>query len=143
MYVSEAGPTGVARKTRHANEKLDALIDDAARFNRDAGVSGILLFDGERFLQYMEGPQDGLSVAFSRVLGSTSHSALVEMQRVRVGQRRLPFWPMRWLPVQPDQLKALALADWTGFAQRWAADPLNPTAMDLLVGLVEPYALAA
>jgi hypothetical protein len=26
--------------------KLDDLVDDAARFNRDAGVSGILLFDG-------------------------------------------------------------------------------------------------
>lgn len=143
VYVSEASPVVAGCGAGTGNTKLDALIDDAARFNRDAGVSGVLLFDGERFLQYMEGPQDGLSVAFSRVLGSTSHSSFVEMQRGRVGQRRLPFWPMRWLPVPPDQLKALALADWTGFAQRGDADPLNPSAMDLLVGLVEPYALAA
>ena len=88
------------------------------------------------------GAEDGLSVAYSRVLGATSHTGLIELQRGRVN-RRLPFWPMRWLPTQPEQLKSLARADWSGFAQRTGDDAPTETAMDVLARLVEPYAVAA
>lgn len=60
VYASRAAPG-------FTPEFLAALMEDAARFNRSAGVTGVLLFDGQRFLQYMEGPADGLDVAFSRV----------------------------------------------------------------------------
>lgn len=143
VYASEAGPAIAGDKLGLGSGKLDAVVDDACRFNRNAGVTGVLLFDGERFLQYLEGPEDGLLVAYSRVLGASSHSALVELQRGRAGQRRLPFWPMRWLPVEADQLRALAHADWNGFKQRGDAQAMNATGMDLLLAHVEPYASVA
>lgn len=136
VFVSEAH-SGLSQT------RLATIMADAERFNRNAGVSGITLFDGRRFLSYMEGPPDGLDVAFSRAIGATSHSGVIEIARGRVGQRRLPYWPMRWLPVQPDELKALALADWTSFTQRGGRDGTPLTAMDLLVAYVEPYAIAA
>lgn len=143
VYVSSAGGEIAGDKLGLSNGKLDQIVDDAARFNRNAGVTGVLLFDGERFLQYLEGPEDGLSVAYSRVLGASSHNEIVELQRGRVGQRRLPFWPMKWLPLESDELRRLARADWTRFNQRGDADDANATAMDLLAALVEPYAIAA
>lgn len=143
VYVSGAGEGIAGDKLGLSNGKLDQIVDDAARFNRNAGVTGVLLFDGERFLQYLEGPEDGLSVAYSRVQSASSHNGIVELQRGRVGQRRLPFWPMRWLPVEPAELKRLAHADWTRFNQRGDAEDPNPTAMYLLTGLVQPYAIAA
>lgn len=143
VYVSGAGEGIAGDKLGLSNGKLDQIVDDAARFNRNAGVTGVLLFDGERFLQYMEGPEDGLAVAYSRVLGASSHNGIVELQRGRVGQRRLPFWPMKWLPVEPEELKRAAHADWTRFNQRGDAQAAYATAMDLLVALVEPYAIAA
>lgn len=143
VYVSAAGEGIAGDKLGLSSGKLDQIVDDAAWFNRTAGVTGVLLFDGERFLQYLEGPEDGLSVAYSRVLGASSHNGIVELQRGRVGQRRLPFWPMKWLPVEPSELKRLARADWTRFNQRGDADDANATAMDLLAALVEPYAVAA
>ncbi|EKT4065893.1 MULTISPECIES: BLUF domain-containing protein [Stenotrophomonas] len=142
-YVSEAGPAVAGDPFGLGSGKLDDLVDDAARFNRSAGVTGVLLFDGSRFLQYMEGPEDGLRVAYSRVVGASSHTGLIELQRGRVGNRRLPFWPMRWLPTQPEQLKLLARADWSGFAQHSGDDVPTETAMDILARLVEPYAVAA
>lgn len=138
VYVSSAGAEIAGDKLGLSNGKLHQIVYDAARFNRNAGVSGVLLFDGERFLQYLEGPEDGLSVAYSRVLGASRHNEIVELQRGRVGQRRLPFWPMKWLPVEPEELRRLAHADWTRFNQRGDAEDPNPTAMDLLAGLVEP-----
>ncbi|MEN5267945.1 BLUF domain-containing protein [Stenotrophomonas sepilia] len=143
VYVSGAGEKIAGDKLGLSNDKLDQVVDDAARFNRDAGVTGVLLFDGERFLQYLEGPEDGLSVAYSRVLGASSHNGIVELQRGRVGKRRLPFWPMKWLPVESAELRQLARADWTGFNWRGNAEVSNATAMDLLISLVEPYAIAA
>nr|MBH1358890.1 BLUF domain-containing protein [Stenotrophomonas maltophilia] len=142
-YISEAGPAVAGDPLGLRSGKLDDLVDDAASFNRNAGVTGVLLFDGARFLQYMEGPEDGLNVAYSRVLGAASHTGLIELQRGRVGNRCLPFWPMRWLPTQPEQLKSLARADWSGFAQRTGDDVPTETAMDVLARLVEPYAVAA
>lgn len=142
-YVSEAAPAVAGDPLGLGSVKLDELVDDAARFNRNAGVTGVLLFDGARFLQYLEGPEDGLSVAYSRVLGAISHTGLIELQRGRVGNRRLPFWPMRWLPTQPAALRRLACADWLGFVQHSDGQADAETAMDILARLVEPYAIAA
>lgn len=142
-YVSEAAPAVAGDPLGLGSVKLDELMDDAARFNRNAGVTGVLLFDGARFLQYMEGPEDGLSVAYSRVRSATSHTGLIELQRGRVGNRRLPFWPMRWLPTPPAALRRLACADWLGFVQHSDGQAEAETAMDVLVRLVEPYAIAA
>ena len=119
------------------------VMADAERFNRRAGVTGVTLFDGSRFLSYMEGPQDGLDVAFSRAIGATSHSNLIEIARGRVAQRRLPYWPMRCIPLAPPELVQLVRADWTGFLQRGGEQVAPATAMELLVALVEPFAEAA
>ncbi|WP_445513556.1 BLUF domain-containing protein [Stenotrophomonas sp. 3(2025)] len=141
VYTSEAAADIAASRLGQAGGRLCDIVDDAARFNRDAGVTGVLLFDGVRFVQCMEGPDDGLQVAYSRVLGASSHSGLIELQRGRVGQRRLPFWPMRWLAVEPTELRRVAGADWTGFVQRegTAAPTTTATGMELLRALVEPY----
>lgn len=135
VFVSEAvGDLTMAR--------LSQIMADAERFNRTAGVSGVTLFDGRRFLAYMEGPPDGMDVAFSRATGATSHTDLIEIARGRVGQRRLPYWPMRCIPLSPPELVQLVRADWTGFLQR-AGNQVSATAMEMLVALVEPFAEAA
>ncbi|HGM7334273.1 TPA: BLUF domain-containing protein [Stenotrophomonas maltophilia] len=143
VYVSSAGEEIAGDKLGLSNGKLDQIVDDAARFNRSAGVTGVLLFDGERFLQYLEGPEDGLSVAYSRVLGAHSHNGLIELQTGRVGQRRLPFWPMKWIPAESEDLRRLVRADWTWFNQRRDAEDATPWAMDVLASLVQRYTAAA
>ncbi len=139
VYVSEAGPALAGDVREAVEERLQWLIGDASRFNCNAGVTGVLLFDGGRFLQYLEGPDNGVDVAYSRVVGATSHSGLVELQRGRVGQRRLPFWSMRRLSVSPNELSIVAHSDWTGFRRRGDAEAVNATAMDKLTALVTPH----
>ncbi|MBD3740127.1 MAG: BLUF domain-containing protein [Stenotrophomonas sp.] len=135
VFVSEATP-------QLAVEHLAAIMADAARFNRNAGISAVTLYDGRRFLVYMEGPPDGLDVAFSRAAGVSSHAELIELARGRVGQRRLPYWPMRCVPLSPPELVQLVRADWTSFLQREGDQTGPATAMEMLVGLVEPIAKA-
>lgn len=136
VFVSEA-------RAELSEAHLAVIMADAARFNRDAGISGVTLFDGKRFLAYMEGPPDGLDVAFSRALGASSHSHLVELARGRVGQRRIPYWPMRLVNVEAGQLPQFLRADWTGFVQRVGDGVAPATAMELLAATVQPLAEAA
>ncbi|EMB2829651.1 TPA: BLUF domain-containing protein [Stenotrophomonas maltophilia] len=126
VFVSEASPYLSAGR-------LVELMADAERFNRQAGVTGVTLYDGARFLSYMEGAPDGLRVAYARASEARSHLNLIELARGRVSQRRLPRWPMRLFEANESQLQSIAMAGWAGFAQRGDAEAMNATAMDLLV----------
>ena len=71
---------------------LDRLLADATAFNRVAGVTGVLMFDGARFLQYLEGPEDGIDSVFQRILNARSHGQLKVLCRAPVVQRAFPRW---------------------------------------------------
>lgn len=116
---------------------------DAARFSRNAGVTGGSSSMANASSNTRKGRKTDCRWRTAACWGASSHNGIVELQRGRVGQRRLPFWPMKWLSVEPVELKRLAHADWTRFNQRGVADDASATAMDLLVVLVEPYDIAA
>ncbi|KAA8994918.1 BLUF domain-containing protein [Stenotrophomonas cyclobalanopsidis] len=120
-------------------EDLDALVQRAATFNLQAGVTGVLLFDGVSFLQYIEGPGDGVDLAYRRILSSAFHSEIVELGRGTVGSRLLPYWSMHWLLADPSQLRSVARADWTGFVRSTRPSSRRSTAMDRLHVYLHPY----
>jgi len=130
-YVSQARPDLSA-------ERLQTLVSDAARFNRMAGVTGVLLQDGQRFLQYIEAPPDGIDSVYERILQAGSHVDIVELARGRLGQRQFPYWSMRALPVDALKLRQLASSDWSGFSRTVEGDDAEPTAVDLLSAVVRP-----
>lgn len=130
-YVSEALPARLAGR-------LDEIVDDAARFNRLAGVTGVLLHDGTRFLQYFEGPADGVGLVYERILQSRSHGGVIELARGTVGHRQFPYWAMRWLPVDAERVRLLSQADWLGFSRHVDAGRDAPSAIDLLDDVVRP-----
>lgn len=130
-YVSEAAPD-------MPQQRLDALAADAARFNRVAGVTGVLLYDGSRFLQYLEGPDDGVASVYERIVHATAHTAVQELASGRVPSRHVPYWSMRWLPVSDALVDRLVRSDWAGFIRSLGRTGARATAIDLLDELVEP-----
>lgn len=118
---------------------VDGLVERAAAFNKLAGVTGILLFDGWRFLQYIEGPEDGMATVYSRILNATSHSDIIELARGRVGDRRMPYWAMHWVPADKYQFNEAAFADWTSFSLHARKNPTLPTGVDRLTALAVPH----
>ncbi len=130
-YASRAPPDLSA-------ECLHRLVEDAARFNKLAGVTGVLLRDGERFLQYIEGPPDGIESVYERFLQAASHIDTTGLARGRLGQRQFPYWPMRSLPVDASMLRQLSCSDWSGFSRRLQGDRSAPTPVDLLDQVVQP-----
>lgn len=126
-YVSEAS-AGLS------STELDKLVEDATRFNGVAGVTGALLFDGMRFLQYFEGPEDGMAAVHARISQARSHGQIVELSRGRVPQRYFPYWGMRWLAVAPAMIRQLSEGDWVGFARCLGEG--EATGLDQLLGVV-------
>ncbi|WP_080392995.1 BLUF domain-containing protein [Stenotrophomonas beteli] len=117
-YASEAIP-GLSM------DHVDDLTRAAARFNFEAGVTGVLLYDGNRFLQYIEGPEDSINVVYSRILGSRSHCELLELGRGRVCGRFFPYWSMRLLWTDPADIRIVAGGNWNGLSRAGALRQLS------------------
>jgi len=117
-------------------DQVDDLARDAARFNLQAGVTGVLLFDGVRFLQYIEGPEDGVSVAYARIITATSHFDLREIAQGPVVGRGCPYWSMRWVPADQSEIDFISLGDWSGFRRGSTGGAC--TGLDRLAEIIEP-----
>ncbi len=119
-------------------DRLTNLIGDAAAFNLQAGVTGVLLYDGQSFLQYLEGPEDGVRVAYDRVCQSSSHRAVVELFRGRAGKRHFPFWTMNCVIVRDGELEPVAQGDWSDMSgiTQWGS---YDGALVRLKAVVAPY----
>jgi len=120
--------------------QVDGLARDAAAHNLIAGVTGVLLTDGKRFLQYIEGPEDGVAAACARITYARSHADIVELGRSLGGARRFPYWPMRWFLVEPEDLRIARVSDWRGLAYREEATMFQvPTGIERVTALVNPF----
>ncbi|SDK00806.1 BLUF domain-containing protein [Stenotrophomonas pavanii] len=117
-YASEAIP-GLSM------DHVDDLSRAAARFNLEAGVTGVLLYDGHRFLQYIEGPEGGINVVYRRILGARSHCELLELGRGRVSGRFFPYWSMRLLWTDPADIRSVARGNWSGLSRGGALRQLG------------------
>jgi Sensors of blue-light using FAD len=71
-YISTITPSFTDRD-------LDAILDSSRRNNRRAGLTGMLLFDGRRFLQHLEGEEGRVLAAYDVIKSDLRHCALVQL----------------------------------------------------------------
>lgn len=76
----------------------DGLLADieraSLRNNVAADLSGLLLFDGVRFLQVIEGPADRLEPMMRRIRENERHFGIVMLRDHEVETRGFPGWAM-------------------------------------------------
>ncbi|MBT2766571.1 BLUF domain-containing protein [Stenotrophomonas sp. ISL-67] len=101
---------------------IDRILVEASSFNRVAGVTGVLMFDGRRFLQYIEGPDDGVAPVEQRVINARSHQHMRELARGEVATRHFPRWTMASARIEAEVMDAIVDVDWAGFS---AAAPVD------------------
>lgn len=105
VYVSDAA--GVLD-----NAYLDSILVDATTLNRVAEVTGVLLFDGQRFLQYMEGSEAAVRAAFLRVQRSRRHFGIRVLMQGEVAQRHFGKWSMACRHADASILQRIERARW-------------------------------
>jgi len=101
---------------------IDRILVEASSFNRVAGVTGVLMFDGRRFLQYLEGPDDGVAPVEQRVINARSHQRMRELARGDVATRYFPRWTIASARIEAEVMDAIVDVEWNGFA---AAAPMD------------------
>lgn len=105
VYVSTA-------VSRRSDQELESLLSDAREFNAQVGVTGVLLYSGGAFFQYLEGPMDGVAQAYERIRKSRSHHSIYELLNAPIKQRLFPQWFMGFSHVPASALLRLQNAEW-------------------------------
>lgn len=118
VYVSSA--TG-----RLQEPQIDGVLASSRRFNAQVGVTGALLHHDGAFLQYLEGPEDGLARVWQRVVACPLHHDIQELVCEPMSARQFDRWHMGFAQAPATVLQKLAQAQW-----RSLSSPL--------LGLAEP-----
>lgn len=86
-YISTARPTLLPAD-------IEEILRASRRNNEREQVTGLLIFDGKRFLQALEGPVEAVEQTFSRIAIDPRHRALVRLSSRGVDSREFGNWSM-------------------------------------------------
>lgn len=75
-------------------DAVDDILAVSRRNNAAVRVSGLLLFNGKRFLQLLEGPQVAVEERYARILKDSRHFAVVKLSECTIDEREFGGWDM-------------------------------------------------
>ncbi len=78
-------------------DDLDELLADARERNRRFGVTGMLVHEGDRFFQWLEGPSDALSVLWNSINRDRRHTDVELLAEGVTPVRLFSDWDLRFL----------------------------------------------
>ncbi len=90
-------------------ECVPAIVKGARQFNATHGICGVLVFDGQRFFQYMEGPSGVIADLIIRLSKDTRHTHFTPMLHAELeGDGLFQAWSMGYAYAdEGDQLSEL------------------------------------
>lgn len=75
---------------------LESVLAVSRRNNEAAGISGLLLAGGRRFLQALEGPKEAVEETYARIKIDPRHFAFVELANRTVDAPEFGDWSMAY-----------------------------------------------
>lgn len=98
-------------------ETVDAILEASRRNNDRARVTGLLLFNGKRFLQLLEGPAGQVEATYERILTDPRHFAIVKLSERTIDEREFGSWAMSFERFAADCGKSEMLEQVKGLTQ--------------------------
>jgi len=86
LYISTVTP--------NQSVALDDILRISRRNNSAVQVTGLLMFNGKRFLQVLEGPSAAVAATYARISIDPRHRAPVILSRKTVAVREFGEWSM-------------------------------------------------
>jgi len=102
LYISTVSPKETV--------DLNAILTVARRNNKALDITGLLMFNGKRFLQVIEGPTASVEQTFARIQRDSRHRAHVVLSRKAVDRREFGDWSMAFRDGAKDDLHDLICA---------------------------------
>jgi Sensors of blue-light using FAD len=75
-------------------KELDDLLRHSRERNRMNGVTGVMLYAGGSFMQYLEGPKSAVEKTYSRIKLDRRHFGIMELIRMDIPKREFKDWSM-------------------------------------------------
>jgi hypothetical protein len=88
-YISTARPAVTP-------EVVDRILGASRTNNKRVGVTGILLFNGKRFLQLLEGEAEAVTATYRRIARDPRHYAIVKLSEREIEDREFDVWDMAY-----------------------------------------------
>jgi hypothetical protein len=86
---------------------LKELIEKASLHNQKAGITGILLLSGDRFLQVLEGPVKFVNQLYGRIVADKRHQGVELISYESVSRTFFHDWSMKLVKLDDDLPKEL------------------------------------
>ncbi len=80
---------------------LDTILRSARAFNESIGVTGLLVYAQQSFLQALEGEREAVEQAFARTAAASQHRHLRATEIYTEPARRFPSWSMGFSEAAP------------------------------------------
>jgi len=81
-------------RVSHAPSALRDILSSSRRNNLGAGITGYLIFDGETFLQILEGAEAAVLQTFARIEADERHRLVDILTSEAAESRRFDAWSM-------------------------------------------------
>ena len=77
-------------------EEIGYLLQRARERNKEYGITGVLLYIGDNFMQYIEGHKDNLDIIYKIIQEDDQHTGLVLVSREAIQDREFGDWAMAY-----------------------------------------------
>jgi hypothetical protein len=117
-----------SRATAEVNDAaVERIIQSAQRWNPMYGITGMLVFGGGIFFQWLEGPHESVTELMAILERDSRHESVVVLtENEELRERMFPDWSME--RVTPQDIKEVLLD-----ALGHATDPRNAASLNLLL----------
>lgn len=94
-------------------EALDQLLLVARANNTMMGITGVLIYGDQQFVQYFEGDRSSVDHIYARIRASSLHTDIVELEYRQMPQRLLRKWFMGFRDIPTSLLQQLSQEQWS------------------------------
>lgn len=90
------------------NKQLRELLILARRRNAELGITGLLLYGNECFVQLLEGEKDAVQALYAHIRRDVRHGNIITFVDKAIAQRLFTDWAMAFQSASSQQLDAVA-----------------------------------
>lgn len=91
LYVSKVS-------NAFGKEDLQGILAKAREHNQSKGITGMLAFNGDYFLQVLEGGRGAVNQLYQRISTDSRHEHLLLLQLSEIPERLFADWAMAYVP---------------------------------------------
>jgi hypothetical protein len=73
---------------------VDSILAKSRHKNPDLGITGILCYGGDIYMQVLEGGRDAVNLLYNTIVRDTRHQHVVMLHYEEVSERRFAGWTM-------------------------------------------------